>query len=73
MRKRGEEHHKTRLKEGAIQAIRKLYWVNNAPQKQLAEQFGTTQTTISEIVNYKYWSHVPDVFDAAEIIRKETA
>ena len=46
-----------KLKVQDVWAIRKLY-LEGARQRDLAKQFGVAQSTVSEVVNNKYWSYV---------------
>lgn len=69
MRKCGEKHPNSKLTSTNIKAMRRMYWVNNSMQKELALMFNISQATVSEIVNYKYWVTVSDNFRPEEIRR----
>lgn len=70
MRKCGETHPNSKLTSTNVKAMRRMYWVNNLMQKDLALMFNISQATVSDIVNYKYWVTVPDSFHASEVNRK---
>lgn len=50
----GERHHKARLVEGDIVAIRAA----NGTAKTIANQFGVSRETVSQIRNKRVWRHV---------------
>lgn len=53
----GEKNGASRFKESDIIAIRALS-KQGIKQKEIAQQFGTTQSVISAIINRKYWTHI---------------
>lgn len=54
----GEANPFSKLTDKEIREIRQLY-KNGVLQKELAKMFGVLQNTISGIVNYKSWRHIP--------------
>jgi predicted XRE-type DNA-binding protein len=69
MRKSGEDHPNARLTTRLVQSIRKMYYCNNMMQKEIGGLYNLPQPTISDVVTYKSWAHVPDTFRADEITR----
>jgi hypothetical protein len=57
-RPRGERHGMARLGEGTIRLIRDRYAAGNVSQRQLAREFGISQTHVGEIVRRRIWKHV---------------
>lgn len=55
--KRGEENGAAKLQEVDIRSIRRLL-VKGATQQSIADRFGVTQRTISDIKLGKKWGHV---------------
>jgi hypothetical protein len=56
--RRGERHGNSRLTEGNVREIRKLYATRTVTQTALAWRFGVTQVQVSSIVRRESWSHV---------------
>lgn len=57
-RPRGEQKHGAKLTESNILAIRAQYAAGGVTMQRIADQFGVTNQTISEIVHRQKWSHV---------------
>jgi len=55
---RGEANGNVRLARRQVCQIRKLYATGKHTQRELAELFGVSQTTIGEIVRRETWKHV---------------
>lgn len=55
----GSKHKNAKLNEQAIVEIIQSYDNGFKNQRELAEQFGVTQTLIGRIVRGKSWKHVP--------------
>lgn len=53
---RGEKHGHSKLTESEVRELR--YLGLTMTHKQLAEKFGISQTTISNILSWKLWAHV---------------
>lgn len=71
MRKKGEKHPNSKLTTSVVRSMRRMYWCNNMMQREIAAIFNTTQPTVSEVVNYKYWVHISDDFRPDEIVRRD--
>lgn len=56
----GEKHGASKLTEADVLEIRKRYATGRITQRALAEEYGVTQSVISEIVNRKIWTHLPN-------------
>lgn len=54
----GEQHHKARLTEIDVIAIRDIYALGKMNQYELAQRFNVGQRTIGDIVLRKTWTHV---------------
>lgn len=54
---RGEEHHWAKLTEQDVCEIHRLAKETNLTQKEIGEQFGVLQNTISRILSGKRWAH----------------
>lgn len=55
---RGEKHPLHRLKAKDVLAIRKKYAAGKQTQKELAQQYGCTQSNIGRIVTLNTWGHI---------------
>lgn len=55
---KGESHHRAKLTEADVIAIRKQYAAGGIRQKDLAEKYGVSQPAIGSIVLNKGWRHV---------------
>ena len=55
---KGEKHWKAKLQDFHIREIRHAYLAGGVTQKQLADEFGVSKTTIGEIVRNKLWTHL---------------
>jgi hypothetical protein len=58
MVKKGRDKHFTKLTESQVLEIREKYKHGNISQSSLANQYGTEQTNICQIVNKKTWKHL---------------
>lgn len=56
---RGEAHCQSKLTEESVKEIRKLYATGEWTQVELGRMFGVDNATISRIVRYEMWGHVP--------------
>lgn len=56
--KKGEKHHGSKLTKKQVLEIRKKYKLYKNTQKILANKYGVSGSTISEIINRKIWKHV---------------
>ena len=54
---RGVNHPRAKLTEGQVLEIRKRYKALHS-QRELAEAFGVSQTTIAEVTQRKTWRHL---------------
>lgn len=54
----GERNFNSRLNRSAVLAIRTAYANKEKDQRQLAEEFGVSQSAISAVLRNKTWSHV---------------
>jgi hypothetical protein len=54
----GSRHNAAKLSEPIVAEIRAIYAAGGWKQKDLAELYGTTQITVSNIVTRKTWKHV---------------
>jgi HNH endonuclease len=54
----GERNRAAILKEGGVRKIRRRYETGRFTMRELGEQFGVCDQTISLIVNRKTWAHV---------------
>lgn len=57
-KKRGSSHHKAKLTEKKVIAIRKAY-DEGADPTDLAKQYGVVRSTVREILKGNRWNHVP--------------
>lgn len=55
---RGEKFSSSKLTDSAVREIRDLYASGTALQRDLAQRFGISQTTVSTVVNRKAWKHI---------------
>jgi len=55
---KGENHPRSKLTEKGIVKIKILLEEGNLTQKEIAEKFGISQTTISDIKTGKRWKHI---------------
>jgi DNA-binding transcriptional regulator YiaG len=55
--RRGSRHHAARIDESSVLQLLQLR-SEGIPQAQLAEMFGISVPTVSEITNRKSWKHV---------------
>lgn len=55
---KGEKHGMAKLSNEQVLEIRRRYRVGGIFQRELAKEFGVTQTLIGMIVRRKVWSHV---------------
>ncbi len=53
---RGEQHGMSRLTMGAAAAIRSRYAAGSASQRQLAREYGVSQTTIYRVIRGDIWN-----------------
>ena len=51
--------YRKKLTEKEVLEIRAKYATGEYTYQQLADEYGVSQTTIGEIVNYKIWRHLP--------------
>jgi len=54
----GIKHGRAKLNDDSVREIRRLYALGNITYKQLGIQFGVHQTTLSDIIRNKYWTHI---------------
>lgn len=54
----GESNKNAKLTDEKVLEIRRLYREKKMNQYELADVYGTTQTTIGKIVNNKTWRHI---------------
>lgn len=54
----GEDAPSGKLTNDQATTIRKLFWKEKVPEKDLAEQFGINRKTINMIINYKTFKHI---------------
>lgn len=55
---RGERHGKSKLNEDQVYEIRTRYRFDNISQRQLADEYGVSCSTISDLLNDKTWGHL---------------
>jgi hypothetical protein len=55
---KGERHGKARLTEDAVREIRRLWLSGKMLQRQIANQFGIAEVTVSSIVTGRKWKHI---------------
>jgi hypothetical protein len=55
---KGENNGRSKLTERSVIAIRERYAKGGIYQRELAEEFNTVQTVISDIVRRKKWTHI---------------
>ena len=53
-----ERHPRARLTSNTVRAIRSRYATGEVTQKELAEQYGVSAGTISQVVTRRIWDHV---------------
>lgn len=58
MIKKGRGHNSSKLSEHQVLEIRKLYKEKKELQKNLAKKYLCAVSTVSEIVNKKYWKNI---------------
>jgi len=58
--RQGEDIHQSRLSESEVLEIRSKHATSSVSQRQLASDYGVSQSTISLIVNRKFWSWLKD-------------
>lgn len=54
----GTANHKAKLSDSQVVEIRRRYAAGGILQKELAEEFGVKQITISNITTGKHWRHL---------------
>lgn len=64
----GENNHCSVLTEGKVRLIRLLYNERLFTQKELAVRFTVGRSTISDIVRYRTWNHMPDYLEKCDYI-----
>ena len=57
---RGERFWSAKLTENQVREIRKLYAQGGISQRQLANDFGIAQTTVSAVVRFVNWKNVEE-------------
>ena len=57
---RGEAASQSRLTEGDVIEIRKLYTAGGITHDELGEEFGVARPTISDIIRRETWAHVKE-------------
>lgn len=57
-RPRGESHRNAKLTDATVRVMRRIYGTPGISQAQLADWFCVDQSIVSEVVNYRIWSHV---------------
>ncbi len=57
-RRFGIHHHRTKLSEGAVRHIRKLFAKGEYTQTEIGKLYGVKQHTIAAIINRLTWRHV---------------
>jgi len=55
---RGEDTSWNRLTKTDVLEIRRLYRSTDLTQRELGERFGVSQSSVSNIVNFKEWKHL---------------
>jgi DNA-binding transcriptional regulator YiaG len=55
---KGSKHGQSKLTEDSVKDIRSRYAAKNVTQKVLADEYGVSFQTISDVVNRKLWNHV---------------
>jgi DNA invertase Pin-like site-specific DNA recombinase len=55
---RGEKHYAARLTADAVRIIRSEWTSHTSTQRELADRFGVSQSTISTIISRKRWASV---------------
>ena len=58
--KAGERHPNSKLTDGDVTEIRRLYAAGRGTQEALAEAFGISRRNVSMIVTRKTWKHLSD-------------
>lgn len=53
----GEINGQAKLTAGQVSEIRSRYWCQQLTQRELAEEYGVKQPTISNIISRRTWSH----------------
>jgi hypothetical protein len=56
--RKGEEHHAAKLTEADVIDIRTRYAAGGIFQRELADEFGLTPSTVGEIIRLEIWKHV---------------
>ena len=68
---RGAQNGNSKLTRADVRAIRSLYAAGKYTQREIGDQFGVANNTVSLIVNYKRWMWLGNGGDA--VIEKELA
>lgn len=58
-----------KLDEETVQKMRKMYYVDNAPIKQVMSEFNVPYTTAYDVCGYITWHKVPDIFSPTDVMR----
>ncbi|OME27763.1 hypothetical protein [Paenibacillus odorifer] len=64
----GDNNHCAILTEGKVRLIRLLYNERLFTQRELAVRFAVGRSTISDIVRYRTWNHMPDYSEKCDYI-----
>ena len=56
--RRGESHHNTAITADDVREMRRLYATGKYKQQEIAERYGVSRSTVTEIVNRKRWKHI---------------
>lgn len=56
--RKGELHHKAKLKDADVLSIRERYSQGGMPERGLATIYGVSSSTIDDIVHYRRWKHI---------------
>lgn len=54
----GEKHGSVKLTEQQVRDIREKYEKGNTTHRKLADEYGVSKSTISDIINRKNWAHI---------------
>jgi hypothetical protein len=60
MSRRGEKHYRSKLNNNQVREIRQLYKLGKVEQKDLAEIYKVSTSTIGNIITRYRWNHVLD-------------
>jgi hypothetical protein len=55
---KGEKQHLSKLTEKQVLEIREKYSQGGTTHQKLGDEYGVQHSTISDIVNYKLWTHI---------------